>query len=285
MARKPEIDARLSEILSGEDPRLKEFAGAMRYSVLGGGKRFRPLLCLAFASAVSEETPAVLDAACAVELVHCFSLVHDDLPCLDDDDLRRGKKTAHLVYGEAVALLAGDALFAKAFEVLSTLATTDERRCAALTELASASGTNGMVGGQVVDITSEGKPTNLETIRWIHSRKTGALITASCSIGAILAGGTVEDISAAAAYGAHIGMAFQIADDVLNETGSQAAIGKRTKTDEQRRKATYPAVMGLERAERMAEDACSAAADIAARFGARADTLVSLAAFSVRRSV
>lgn len=285
MARKPGIDARLSEILSSEDSRLRELGEAMRYSVLGGGKRFRPLLCLAFADAIGEETPAVLDAACAIELVHCFSLVHDDLPCLDDDDLRRGKETVHLVFGEAIALLAGDALFAKAFEVISSLAATDDRRCAAIAELAAASGTNGMVGGQVVDVISEGKETDLETIRWIHSRKTGALITASCTIGAILAGGAVEDISAAAAYGAHIGIAFQIADDVLNETGSQAVIGKRTKTDEQRRKATYPAVVGLERAERMAEEACSAAADIAARFGPKAGTLISLAAFSVRRSV
>ena len=278
------VEARLAALLPPEDERPERLHQAMRYSVLGGGKRFRPLLCLAASEAVGGATESVLDAACALEFIHCFSLIHDDLPALDNDDLRRGKPSCHVAFGESTALLAGDALFALAFATLAGMEASDTIRRKATSALAAASGTHGMVGGQTVDIEAESTGTDIETVLWIHKRKTGALIAASCEIGAITAGGTREEICACKRCGEGIGLAFQIRDDILNEVGDQALMGKRTRTDRSRKKATFPAVAGVEESRRMAEEAYRGAVCDAARFGERGEGLKLLAEFAANRT-
>ena len=214
----------------------------MRYSLLAGGKRLRPILVLAAAEAVGGRSEQALPAAAAVEMIHTYSLVHDDLPSMDDDSLRRGVPTSHVVFGEAIAVLAGDALQAHAFRLLSEPAEglPPERALRALHVLATAAGTAGMVGGQVADLEAEGKAVTAENLEFIHRSKTGALLRASVEIGAIVGGADDANIAALSRYGEHIGLAFQIVDDVLDVTATSEALGKSAGKDERAGKATLP---------------------------------------------
>ncbi|MGI8924916.1 MAG: polyprenyl synthetase family protein [Fimbriimonadales bacterium] len=281
----PDIERRLEELIPGTGPRLERLHEAMHYAVLGGGKRFRPLLCIAAAESNRGSIECVLDAACALELIHCFSLVHDDLPCVDNDDLRRGRPATHIQFGEAIALLAGDALFALAFETLLGMDAPSERTCRAAGALAAASGTQGMVGGQTVDIESENAQTDLDTVKWIHARKTGALITASCTIAAVLVGAAEVQVATCARFGDQIGLAFQIADDVLDETGDVESLGKRTRADKARYKATFPALIGVEASRTLALEAQQAALAELGSFDGDTKGLAALAAFASERTV
>jgi geranylgeranyl diphosphate synthase, type II len=239
-----QVDARLEELLPplAEEPALLH--EAMRYSALAPGKRIRPALVMACAEAVGGTAVEALDAACSVELVHCFSLIHDDLPALDNDELRRGRPTCHVKFGEAVAVLAGDGLFALAFDSLAYSKPPAELRVRAIGILTRATGM--LVSGETIDILSEGKVVSADTLRIIHERKTAALIAASCEIGAVLGGGTEEQIVRLKRFGFAVGLAFQIADDVLNETSSADQLGKAAGSDRERGKATYPSLFGLD---------------------------------------
>lgn len=229
---------------------------AMRYSLFAGGKRIRPVLAISAARAVSDVPTGVENAAVTLELIHTYSLIHDDLPALDNDDLRRGRPTCHKVYGDAMAILAGDALLTLAFEVLSRLfGTSAEVRIRLVEELSRASGTvGGMIAGQVNDIEGERKTPTARLLESIHRAKTGALIRASVRMGAIYAGATEEELKALTEYGEHIGLAFQIVDDILDVEESSEALGKTAGKDEAQQKITFPAVYGLERSREMAEE-------------------------------
>ncbi|MCK4300224.1 MAG: polyprenyl synthetase family protein [Planctomycetes bacterium] len=277
------VDSALERWLPTEDERPPELHAAMRYAVLGEGKRLRPVLVLAAAEACGGEADQALRAAAAVEFVHCYSLVHDDLPAIDDDDLRRGRPTCHKVFGEAMAVLAGDALLTLAFEVL-TKQVEDERLAAVLVfELARAAGHAGMVGGQVVDILSEGEEPSSELLDYIHRHKTGALIRASVRMGSLCAGASEERLRALTAYGERVGLAFQIADDCLDVTSSAKELGKATQKDLERGKLTYPGLVGLEEARAVARRLVEEAVVWLQDFGAEARLLEQLARFIIRR--
>jgi geranylgeranyl diphosphate synthase type II len=233
----------------------------MRYAVLGGGKRIRPLLTLASAEAVGGEPDVALDAACAVECVHAFSLIHDDLPALDDDDFRRGRPTVHRAFDEALAVLAGDALFALAFHILAGSSPDPEKVTAALRLLTRAVGSEGLVGGEVLDLEHEGTGPGAAVVRTIHERKTGALISAACGLGAVMGGANDAERERLLRAGLKLGLAFQIVDDLLNETSSMEEIGKPAGSDRERGKTTYPAAFGLEEARAESERLLSAALD------------------------
>jgi geranylgeranyl diphosphate synthase, type II len=243
------LSASLERLVSRVPPRLLE---AMRYSLLAGGKRLRPVLCLAFAEATtrSPQYPKpVGDAACALEYVHTYSLVHDDLPAMDDEDLRRGQPTCHKVYGEALAILAGDALQAEAFSLAGQ--GPEPVRVALCRELAEAAGAQGMVGGQWLDI-AEDRPAEVSYLTRLHRLKTGALLRAACRMGALAAGGDEATLARAAEYGEAVGLAFQIADDVLDVTGDEATLGKPAGGDAAAGRYTFPAVLGLEASRSLA---------------------------------
>lgn len=277
-----QVEARLEALLPSVRTTPTELHEAMRYSCLAPGKRLRPALCLASAEAVGVAGPAALDAAAALEMAHVFSLIHDDLPAIDNDDMRRGRPTCHVQFGEAIAILAGDALFALAFEVLSKMDAPADRIARSLSSLASSCGSGGLVGGETVDVLSEGKPVEHEILHYIHSHKTGALMSASCEIGALLGGGTPEEVAALREYGKEVGLAFQIADDLLNELSTAEALGKAAGSDRARAKATYPALHGIT----ASREAASAAVD---RAFEQLDgienpsTLVNLARYAVER--
>ena len=258
---------------------------AMRYSLFAGGKRIRPILCIEAARAVSDDAGGVENAACALELVHTYSLIHDDLPALDNDDLRRGKPTCHKVFGEAMAILAGDGLLTLAFQVLTGLEGVEDARKARMAlELAVAAGTpHGMVGGQVADLEGEGKPPTAALLETIHRAKTGALIRAALRIGAIYAGASDDQLGALSRYGEHIGLAFQIVDDLLDVEQSSDDLGKTAGKDARQKKITFPAVYSLEESHRMAEAERARAHEALASFGARAERLRELADLIVRR--
>lgn len=257
----------------------------MRYSLFAGGKRVRPLLAIAAAEAVSDSTEGIENAACSLEMIHTYSLIHDDLPALDNDDLRRGRPTCHKVFGDAMAILAGDALLTLAFETLSKLQGVDsERRIQLVAELATASGTvGGMIGGQVNDIQGEGQPPTSQLLDSIHRAKTGALLRASVRMGAIYAGAGEAKLAALTDFGEHVGLAFQIVDDVLDVEESSETLGKTAGKDAQQQKITFPAVYGLERSREMANReraSAHAALDI---FGERGERLKQLADLIVHR--
>lgn len=253
------IDARLGQLLPPADAPPAELHAAMRYSCLAPGKRLRAAMAIECAKAVGGSERSALDGACAVEMVHCFSLIHDDLPAIDNDDLRRGRPTCHVQFGEAVAILAGDALFALAYATLGELDAEPMRVVGCLKSLSAAVGSKGLVGGETLDILSEGKPVDENTLVSIHRQKTGALIACACRIGAILGGGTPTEVDALEAYGMEVGLAFQIADDMLNETATPEQLGKAAGSDRERQKATYPALYGLAESKRLAEETCGRA--------------------------
>jgi geranylgeranyl diphosphate synthase type II len=251
---------------------------AMRYSLFAGGKRIRPLLAIAAAEAVSDSAIGIENAACALELIHTYSLIHDDLPALDNDDLRRGRKTCHKAFDEATAILAGDALLTLAFEVLAKLDIDAERRIRLVAELATASGTvGGMIGGQVNDLEGEGKPPTPELLDSIHRAKTGALLRVSVRMGAIYAGANDLQLDALSAFGEHVGLAFQIVDDILDVEQSSEALGKTAGKDAQQHKITFPAVYGLDKSKTMAEQERTAAHNALVQFGERAAWLKQIA--------
>ena len=280
------VDAALDRCVPPETQDPSIIHRAMRYSLFAGGKRIRPLLAMAAAEAVSDDPAGVETAACALELIHTYSLIHDDLPALDNDDLRRGRPTCHKVFGDAMAILAGDALLTLAFEVLAKLENTDaQRRIRLVEELATASGTvGGMIGGQVNDLEGEGKTPTALLLESIHRAKTGALLRASVRMGAIYAGATEEQLASLTSFGEHVGLAFQIVDDVLDVEQSSEALGKTAGKDAQQKKITFPAVYGLERSREMAEQERCAAHLALSGFGERATWLRQLADLVVRRN-
>ncbi len=260
---------------------------AMRYSVFAGGKRLRPVLMIAAAEAVGGNARQVLHAACAMEMIHTYSLVHDDLPAMDDDDFRRGRPTNHKVYGEATAILAGDALLTEAFRLLADAdANRDVPPATALQVLeivARCAGSQGMVGGQVVDMESEGREVDFPTLEYIHTHKTGALILASVQVGALLGGGDDAQCAALTRFGGAAGLAFQIADDILDVVGDQSVLGKDIGSDQARGKATYPALLGLAESRQRAEELCDRAIAALTPLGAPAERLGALARYIIER--
>jgi geranylgeranyl diphosphate synthase type II len=282
------VDATLDRFLPAESTEPLSIHTAMRYSVFAGGKRIRPILCLEaariFMPDVKAEAAPAMHAACAIEFIHTYSLIHDDLPALDNDDLRRGKPTCHKQFGEATAILAGDGLLTLAFQTIGRSATEAERTIAILEEVSNAAGTaNGMVGGQVADLESEGKSATPQTLEYIHRSKTAALIRASVTTGAISAGAGLSDVARLRRFGEIIGWAFQVTDDILDVEESSAALGKTAGKDIAQQKATYPAVYGLERSHEIAAKLASEAISELSTYGERAARLRSLAEFLVYR--
>ena len=283
------IDRQLDTLVPAESVPPETIHRAMRYSLFAGGKRIRPILFLEAARSVAGDPPCAeagaARGACPLELIHTYSLIHDDLPALDNDDYRRGKLTNHKVFGEAMAILAGDALLTLAFEVLAKLPhSTAEQRSRMIAELATASGTvGGMIGGQVADLEGEGKPPDAQLLETIHRAKTGALLRASVRLGAIYANATESEIDALSCYGEHIGLAFQIVDDLLDVEESSEALGKTAGKDLTQGKITFPAVYGLEKSHQMARIECERAHRVLAPFGDRAQRLREIASHIVQR--
>ena len=284
-AEQSRIDQALDQFTPPESDNPATIHKAVRYSLFAGGKRIRPILCLEAAAAVSDDAPGAMNAACAVEMIHTYSLIHDDLPALDNDDYRRGKLTCHKVFGEAMAILAGDALFTLAIQTLAIIdGLAAERKIELVKTLSFASGTvEGMIGGQVIDIESEGHTPGAELLDDIHRAKTGALIEASVRMGAITAGADKAELKALSCYGRHVGLAFQIVDDILDVEESSEALGKTAGKDAAQGKITFPAVYGLERSRSMAEEERAAAHEALAAFGSRAERLRQIADVIVRR--
>jgi geranylgeranyl diphosphate synthase type II len=279
------VDRVLDQWVPEETVSPASIHGAMRYSLFAGGKRIRPILSIAAALAVSDSPDGVENAAATLELVHTYSLIHDDLPALDNDDLRRGRPTCHKVFGEAMAILTGDALLTLAFEVLSRLRHVGAgQKIRLVEELARAAGTvGGMIGGQVNDLEGERKRPTALLLESIHRAKTGALLRASVRMGAIYAGATSDELAALSEYGEHIGLAFQIIDDLLDVEESSEALGKTAGKDEAQHKITFPAVYGLERSHAMAEEERLAAHAALHSFDERAERLHQIADFIVQR--
>jgi len=256
---------------------------AMRYAVLGDGKRLRPILVLVTGELFTSDTAPLAPIACSVELVHCYSLVHDDLPALDNDDLRRGRPTCHRVFGEALAVLAGDALLSLAFELLAGEVEDSVLSQALTVELAQAVGSRGLLAGQAADILAVGGKPDLETVRFIHHHKTGALITSSVRMGAMAAGAPANSLENLARFGRHLGLAFQIVDDILDVEGSEKKVGKKLAKDSQAGKATYPAAVGLEAARSEASRLVGEAIEELASFGESVALLRELARYIILR--
>lgn len=257
---------------------------AMEYSLMAGGKRLRPVLLMAAADAVGKDGAAFLTTGCAIEMIHTYSLIHDDLPAMDNDDYRRGKPTNHKVFGDGIAVLAGDALLTLAFEVmLRQEGAAPETLVTVVSEMSRAAGPYGMVGGQVLDLEGEGRRLDLAALRKIHMGKTGALFCAAIRSGAILAGAKEEELAALTLYAERFGLAFQITDDILDVTGDEAAIGKPVGSDVRNEKATYVTLTSLEEAKKLAEDAVNEAVAALDIFGGRAAFLRDLALFLLGR--
>jgi len=283
------IDAALDRLAPAETELPETIHKAMRYSLFAGGKRIRPLLCLESASAITgldgAKLPGVMEAACSLETIHTYSLIHDDLPALDNDDYRRGKLTCHKVYGEAMAILAGDALFTLAIQTLTRISGVEPfRQLRLIKELSFAAGTvEGMIGGQVTDIEGERKTPTAELLDRIHRAKTGALLRASVRMGGICAGADEPGIEALSAYGEHVGLAFQIVDDILDIEESSEALGKTAGKDVAQGKITFPSVYGLNTSRAMAAEHCAKAHEALARFGESAQRLHEIADLIVQR--
>ena len=282
------IDERMLSFLPQGKAYPESIHEAMRYSLLAGGKRLRPVLVMAAAEAVGGDRHTILPFAIAAELIHTYTLIHDDLPALDNDDLRRGKPTNHKVFGEAIAILAGDALLTQAFIIMTRAAGMEtvppECILKATHEMAGALGSTGMIGGQVVDLESEGKRVNSETLEYIHIYKTGFLIRACIRCGGVLSQASKGQLSSLSSFGAHIGLAFQIIDDILDITGDEEKLGKDIGSDLTKNKATYPALYGLEESKRKAEELVEESIDCLNEFDDRADPLREIARFFVQRT-
>ena len=278
------VDAELDRLTPPESAPPETIHRAMRYSLFAGGKRIRPILCIEAARTAGDARDAVVECACSLELIHTYSLIHDDLPPLDNDDYRRGKPTNHKVFGEAMAILAGDALLTLAFQVLAQLDVSDDCKTRLISELSAAAGTvGGMIGGQVADLEGEGKPPDAQLLETIHRAKTGALLRASLRLGAIYAGATEDQYAALSCFGEHVGLAFQIVDDILDVEASSEMLGKTAGKDAQQKKITFPAVYGLEVSRRMAAEECARAHQVLEPFGEHAARLNELADLIVHR--
>jgi geranylgeranyl diphosphate synthase type II len=278
------VEAALERLLPAETTPPSSIHTAMRYSVFAGGKRMRPILCLESARIFGGEVTPAFHPACAIEFIHTYSLIHDDLPALDNDDLRRGKPTCHKKFSEALAILAGDGLLTLAFETIGATPVASERRAAILTEVATSAGTiNGMVGGQVADIEAEGKRVEPQVLEYIHRSKTAALIRASVTAGALCAGAGSDDVVRLRRFGETIGWAFQVTDDILDVEESSAALGKTAGKDIAQQKATYPAVYGLERSHEIAKELATKAIAELAPYAERAARLREIAEYLVLR--
>jgi geranylgeranyl diphosphate synthase type II len=286
-ARKKIIDEALERYIPGEDNYPPVIFKALRYSLFAGGKRIRPILCLASAEAVGGNIDLILPVACALELIHTYSLIHDDLPAMDDDDYRRGRRTSHKVFGENMAILAGDALLTEAFHLMSDRGLMEkiapEKLISVIHDIARAAGCFGMVGGQVVDVQSEGEAVETEVLNFIHTHKTGAMITAAVKAGAILADAGEVQLNALTSYGRHVGLAFQIADDILNVEGDQKLMGKETGSDTKRGKVTYPALVGVDVSRKKAGELVEGALSAIENFDHRAEPLRMIAAYIIER--
>lgn len=285
LAEKNEIvNKALERLLVKADEYPKNLHKAMHYSLFAGGKRIRPILTIAAAESVGGSVEDVLTAACAIECIHTYSLIHDDLPALDNDDLRRGRPTCHKAFGEAAAILAGDALLTAAFEIMAkSPCANKDAVLMAIAEVARAAGSTGMIGGQVVDLESEGKEIPFPVLEYIHIHKTGALILASVRCGAMLGGAVDAQLSALTRYAGAIGLAFQIADDILDVEGSAQEMGKRAGGDELKGKATYPSFLGVEESRKRAGELTELAIGAISGFDARADALREIAKYITAR--
>ncbi len=278
------VNAALKELLVREDEYPKSLHSAVHYSLFAGGKRLRPVLTLAAAEAVGGSIKDALNAACAIECIHTYSLIHDDLPALDDDDVRRGRPTCHKEFGEAMAILAGDALLTAAFELIGrTDSARHEDVLRVVCEVARAAGSTGMIGGQVVDIESEGGSVPFPVLEYIHIHKTGEMIMAAVRCGGILGGGTERDIDRLTRYARAIGLAFQITDDILDVVGASALMGKTAGADESRGKATYPSHIGMDESKERAAELVGIGIEALAGFDESADPLREIARFVISR--
>ncbi len=271
------VDEHLDKYLAVKDNLQSIIYEAMRYSIFAGGKRLRPVLMLAVCEMCGGDINEVIPFACAMEMIHTYSLIHDDLPSMDNDDLRRGMPTSHVKFGEATAILAGDALLNKAFETVSEYnGTNPQRAIKAINMLAMSSGTEGMIGGQIVDMESEGKDIDLDTLRYLHLNKTGAIIRSSCTIGALMGGGNEEEINAVDEFAKNLGVAFQIQDDILDVIGNEEELGKPIGSDAEEDKNTYVKLVGLEKSKEMAKEYSEKAKNALGIFGDKAQFLIEL---------
>jgi geranylgeranyl diphosphate synthase type II len=280
------VEEALQYYLPREDNIPADIYKAVRYSVFNGGKRIRPILCLAAAEAVGGDLAPVMPVACALELIHTYSLIHDDLPAMDDDDFRRGKPTCHKVFGENIAILAGDALLTEAFVLLSRaekVRLSAEKRLAVIQEIAQAAGISGMVGGQALDVLSGKFLSDENTLHEIHRRKTGALIVAAVKSGAIIFNARKDKIQVLAEYGINLGLAFQIADDILNVEGDRELMGKKTGSDAAHNKLTYPSLLGSDLAKEKLAKYIDAAVASLSGFDERARPLLVIARYVMER--
>lgn len=280
------VDDCLERLLPPEQQHPQIIHKAMRYSVFAGGKRVRPILVLASGESLSGDRDVLLHLGAAIEMVHTYSLIHDDLPALDNDDLRRGLPTCHKVFGDAMAILAGDALMTRCFQILADLPEVpDSVRLGIIREIAAATGTvNGMIGGQVVDLESEGKPIGPRDLQYIHDSKTGALLKTCVRCGALAAGARAAELSALTAFGGKIGLVFQIVDDILDVTSSSEMLGKTAGKDAKVKKATYPAFYGIEASRQKALRLVDSALEDLREFGEEAEVLRYIARFIVSRT-
>ena len=285
--RAAEVNTWLECLVPSEDVEPRQLHKAMRYSLLAGGKRLRPALVLASGEAMGASTDDLMPAACAIEMIHTYSLIHDDLPAMDNDDLRRGRPTCHKAFGEAVAILAGDALLTQAFRVLAADAAHSDagKKLRVIREIATAAGSvDGMIGGQMADIENEGNDVDAQTLEYIHRSKTGALITAPVVVGGIIAGASEEQLDKLRAYGERIGLAFQIADDILDVTSTSEQLGKTPGKDQAANKATYPSVHGIPASERRARELVDEAVQIVSSLGLQTRVLEDIARFIIART-
>jgi geranylgeranyl diphosphate synthase, type II len=280
------VDQYLEKLLPGENDTPATIHKAMRHSIFAGGKRIRPILVLASGESLSGSRNILLHLGAGIEMMHTYSLIHDDLPALDNDDLRRGVPTCHKVYGEAIAILAGDALMTRCYQVLTDLpGVTDAVRINIIREISYATGTtNGMIGGQVVDLESEGKPIEAEVLEYIHHSKTGALLSACVRCGALAAGAGEAELQFLTQFGNKIGLVFQIVDDILDITASSETLGKTAGKDEKVKKATYPALYGIDASRRKAKELIDSALEDIGTLGKEAECLRRLALFIISRT-
>jgi geranylgeranyl diphosphate synthase type II len=285
--RKRMVDAALAESFPNPTGLEKKVLEAIRYSIFAGGKRLRPILCLAAAEVAGGLSQKIMPVACALEMIHTYSLIHDDLPAMDNDDFRRGQPTNHKVFGEAIAILAGDALVTEAFGFVAGLSIKDgmepERILKVIRILVKAAGYRGMIGGQAIDLECENRPADLPTVEYMHILKTGALISGSLEAGAILGGGTPEQVTLLTRYGHHLGLAFQITDDLLDIEGDVELMGKQPGSDVAKNKKTYPALLGVARSKEAAREHVDEALKALDTFDDKAEPLRAIARYLLVR--